>query len=160
MRLSRSGDLPAAPGSGHARRHRCFRPEGPERPSGVDNGLRPGRRPRRRIRFDNQTVCKRPTTQNVRHRTHGHRPGTPAPCRVELLPRPLAAPCGRRPRRGARHVERRPFRGPCPVYAAPGRCRTKGRHDDAEQGPVEQPVLRLLRRHDCLDKECRRVVEL
>ena len=47
MRLSRSGDLPAASGPGHARRHRCFRPEGPERPSGVDNGLRPGRRPRR-----------------------------------------------------------------------------------------------------------------
>ena len=146
MRLSRSGDLPAASGPGHARRHRCFRPEGPERPSGVDNGS-PSRPTPPPVSMFRQSNCMQKAGSSERSASGSRSSaGNSAPSRVELLPRPLAASCGRRPRRGPRHVERRPFRGPCPVYAAAGRCGTKGRHDDTEQGPVEQPVFRLLRR--------------
>ena len=90
----------------------------------------------------------------------GHRPHASRTLRVAVPPRSVAASRRRGARRGDGDVERRPFRGAPPRDEAAGRRRTEGRHGDAQQGSVEQPVLRRLRRHDRLDEGRRRRVDI
>ena len=82
----------------------------------------------------------------------------PAPSEWTLPPRLVAASGGRGPRRkGSRPVERRALRTPCGrLVRHARRRRAEGRHGDAQQGPLEPPVLRRLRRHDPSGRSLRR----
>ena len=152
-----AGEQPGAPRSGPARRGGFMRRARPVDPSRLDHGRYPARRHPRPL---HGSGCgkgrRRRRNADAAPERHGTHPARALG--VDLPPRLVAASGGRGPRRRGRGLERRAFRTDAADDAATRRRRAESHHGNAQQGPLEQPVLRRLRRYDRLDAPGRRHV--